>query len=107
MSKSQRDKGARVEREIVQRHLDMGVKAERVPMSGASAYTHDGDVDIYPFGEDAGALVCEVKARANGGGFTTLEKWLGESDVMFLRRDRQDPMVVLPWRVWERICKKL
>jgi Holliday junction resolvase len=30
------DKGARIEREIVTRHAVLGVKAERVPLSGAT-----------------------------------------------------------------------
>jgi hypothetical protein len=32
-----------------------------------------GDVDLYIFGRDAAPLVCEVKARASGEGFATLE----------------------------------
>jgi hypothetical protein len=30
----------------------------------------------------------------------TLEKWLGEYDCLFLRRNSAEPMVLLPWRVW-------
>ena len=41
-----------------------------------------------------------MKARSTGAGFATLERWLGENDVLFLRRDRQEPIVVLPTRVW-------
>jgi Holliday junction resolvase len=36
MSKMSRDKGARIEREIVAAHGALGIKAERVPLSGAS-----------------------------------------------------------------------
>ncbi len=50
-------------------------------------------------------LISEVKARANGEGFTTLERWLGENDVLFLVRDRAQPLVVLPWRSWRRVLK--
>jgi hypothetical protein len=43
-------------------------------------------------------------------GFVTLENWLGEYDALFLRRDRADPMIVLPWRVWAlllgRVCRR-
>ncbi len=108
MSRSQRDKGARREREIVNRHLEMGVHAERVPLSGATHYQGGGhDVDIYPYGLDAGALVGEVKARKDGVGFVTLERWLGENDLLFLWRDRAEPLVVLPWRVWRTILGKV
>lgn len=107
MGKPSRDKGHRRERQIVALHVDLGIHAERVPLSGASRYQGNGaDIDIYPFGEDAGALVGEVKARASGEGFKTLERWLGENDMLFLVRDRQEPMVVLPWGTWERLLKR-
>ena len=108
MSRSQRDKGARRERELVAKHLELGVHAERVPLSGAAHYRgQDHDIDVYPFGEDAGALIAECKARASGAGFVTLEKWLAENDLLFLVRDRADPLVVIPWRVWELILGRL
>jgi len=101
MSKSQRDKGVRAERDIVDRHKAIGVSAERYPLSGASRFRGSGhDVDLYPFGRDAAPFVAEVKARKNGSGFTQLEKWLGEYQVLFLRRDRADPLILgsLFWR---------
>ncbi len=107
MGKPSRDKGQRRERQIVALHVALGIHAERVPLSGASRYQGNGaDIDIYPFGEDAGALVGEVKARHSGAGFVTLERWLGENDLLFLVRDRADPLVVVPWRVWERLVKR-
>ena len=107
MSKLSRDKGARAERELVALHTEIGVKAERVPLSGASRYKGNGaDVDVYAFGPNAGPLVCEVKARATGEGFALIERWLGENDALFLRRDRAQPLVVLPWRVWTRLLGK-
>ncbi len=105
MSRMEREKGARVEREIVTRHKAIGVFAERVPMSGASAYTHDADVDVYPWGQEAGALVAEVKARK------ALPKmmmdWLGENDLLFCKQNRQEPVVMMPWRVYERFLKRV
>lgn len=44
-----------------------------------------------------------MKARANGAGFTTLEKWFANYDALFLRRNGADPLALLPWRVWARI----
>ena len=99
-----RRKGDRIEREIVEMHKALGVHAERVPLSGASHYQgRNADIDIYPAGRDAAPLCCEVKARAGGAGFVTLEKWLGENDVLFLRRNNAEPVVVLPWRTWAKI----
>ena len=103
MGKASRDKGNRREREIVNAHKELGVHAERVPLSGASRYQGNGaDVDIYWKGRDNGPLISEVKARASGGGFVTLEKWLGDNDILFLVRDRASPIVTLSWRTY---CK--
>src|SRR4029077_705691 len=99
--RSPRAKGNRVERELSQRHKALGVHAERYPLSGASRFRGAGhDIDIYALGSEAAPLVAEVKARASGGGFTTLERWLGEYDLLVLRRNNTDPMIVLPWRTW-------
>jgi hypothetical protein len=96
-----RQKGNRIEREIVDRHLDLGIKAERYPLSGASRFRGSShDVDVYVFGTDEAPLVAEVKARKKGAGFTQLETWLGEYDLLVLRRNHPDPMIVLPWRTW-------
>jgi Holliday junction resolvase len=99
-----RRKGDRIEREIVHLHEGLGVKAERYPLSGASRFRGSGhDLDIYAFGADEAPLVAEVKARKNGAGFVTLEQWLNEYDVLFLRRDNAQPLVLLPWRIWARL----
>jgi hypothetical protein len=101
-----RSKGDRVERGIVAQHLDIGVFAERVPLSGAARYQGNGtDIDVYALGRDAAPLRAEVKARKDGQGFATLERWLGNADALFLRRDRADPVVVLPWATWSRLLK--
>jgi Holliday junction resolvase len=100
----QRRKGARLERELVGLHRGLGVHAERVPLSGAMRYPCGGhDVDVYAFGRDAPPLVAEVKGRGRGEGFRQLEKWLGENDALFLRRDQAEPLVLLPWSTWTRL----
>ena len=103
-----RAKGDRVEREIVSRHAAIGVKAERYPLSGGSRFRGSShDVDIYAFGKDEAPLVAEVKSRRSGAGFVTLEKWLGEYDCLFLRRDSAEAMVLLPWRVWAALLARV
>jgi Holliday junction resolvase len=103
-----RRKGDRVEREIVDRHRALGIHAERYPLSGASKFRSSGhDVDLYLFGRDEVPAVAEVKGRKNGTGFTTIERWLGEFDVLFLRRDNADPLIVLPWRMWTRLVERV
>ena len=107
MGKSQRDNGNRAEREIVDRHKAIDIHAERYPLSGASRFRGSGhDVDIYPFGRDAAPLTVEVKARGNGSGFTLLEKWLGDYDALFLRRNRAEPLVLLPWSTWVALLER-
>jgi len=102
MGKSQRDKGARIEREMVNRHKEIGIHAVRQPDSGAFGTSHKkeeltGDLVI------AKRFRAEVKARVNGEGFKTLEKWLGNHDMLFLRRDAAEPLVVLPWAVYRQL----
>jgi Holliday junction resolvase len=103
-----RQKGDRIERELVELHKALGIHAERYPLSGASRFRGSGhDLDIYAFGRDQAPLVAEVKARKDGQGFATLEKWLGEFDVLALRRNNAEPMIVLPWRTWAALLAKV
>jgi Holliday junction resolvase len=102
-----RQKGDRCERELVELHRSLGIHAERYPLSGASRFRGSGhDIDIYAFGKDEAPFVAESKARKNGDGFVTLEGWLSDYDILFLRRNRAEPLVVLPWRVWARLIKR-
>lgn len=103
MGKASRDKGLRRERAIVQLHTACGLRAERVPLSGATRYRGNGaDVDLYVRGAEP--LKAEVKARAEGEGFKTLERWLGDNDALFLVRDRATPLVVVPLPVWLEVA---
>jgi hypothetical protein len=102
-----RQKGNRIEREIVDRHLAIGVKAERYPLSGASRFRGSGhDIDLYLFGPEEAPAVGEIKARKDGAGFTMLERWLGEYDCLFLRQNNADPLVLVPWRLWARLLER-
>jgi len=79
----------------------LSVIPSRVP-AGFAAPSND----LYVHGRDEAPLVAEVKARQNGAGFARLEKWLGNYDALFLRRDRADALVVLPWRVWADLIQR-
>jgi hypothetical protein len=100
VSRRSRDKGARIEREIVNLHRSAGIVAERVPLSGAAGGLFAGDLVVDGLGR------AEVKARAGGAGFATIERWLADHDGLFLRRDRALPLVVLPWRVYLRLLTR-
>lgn len=94
MGKPSRDKGMRIEREIVNRHHEAGIAAERVPLSGAAGGSYTGDVRI------ADRWTAEVKGRSNGEGFVQIERWLANYELLFLRRDRSAPLVVMPWEAY-------
>jgi hypothetical protein len=103
-----RRKGNRVEREIVESHRALGIHAERYPLSGASRFRGSGhDLDLYVFGREEAPLVGECKARKDGGGFVQLERWLGEYDLLLLKRNHADPLVLLPWRIWTRLLEQV
>lgn len=97
MGKPSRDKGLRVERELVNKLKESGIDAKRVPLSGA-AEGFKGDIQI-------GEFVAEVKARKDGAGFKTLEAWLGENDFLFLKKNNTDPMVVLTWPMFVELVQ--
>ena len=84
MSKSQRDKGALVEPAIVKMHQDAGIACTKVSRSG---YTGP-DLRI------AGRFAGEVKGRKEAP--KTIMAWLGDNDVLFIKSDRQQPLVVMP-----------
>jgi hypothetical protein len=63
------------------------------------------DVDIYPFGPDAAPLCGEVKGRGKGAGFATLERWLGDNDVLFLRRITLQPSSPCPGAPGNPCCR--
>lgn len=102
MSKMQRDKGKRIELEIVNLFRDWGLKAMRVPLSGATEYAK-GDVDLYLFCRDA-PLVAEVKSRKNG--FKQLTSWLGDNDFLVVRPNNGPPMFVLPVETMRELCTR-
>lgn len=89
-----RQKGDRAERALVRYLQDRGFVAERVPLSGSVGGSYTGDLSVPVIGRD---LCVEVKVRA--GGFTTLYRWLEGRDLLILKADRREPLVVLPLRL--------
>ena len=85
-----RSKGARTERGIVNALKASGIAAVRVPLSGAVGGRFGGDIVLPLMGRD---LCVEVKARADG--FRELYSWLNQRDVLIVKADRQEPLVVL------------
>ena len=99
--RSAKSKGTRVEREMVKKLEGEDIPAWRVPMSGALGGSLNADLKIGPEKE----WDVEVKARSGGGGFVQLERWLGNNHFLFLKRDRQDPLVTMEWGVFVELFK--
>jgi hypothetical protein len=93
MSKSQRDKGARVERRILKLFQEAGMDGKRVGFLPALGIPTTGDLEIN--GESV-----EVKARKNGAGFKTIEEWLGENYALVLVANNKEPLIVQRLSDW-------
>ena len=74
--------------------LDADIPAQRIPLSGQVGGLFSGDIRI------AENYTAEVKARKNGEGFATIQRWLGENDFLFLKQDRKAPIVVMTWEMY-------
>jgi len=85
MGKKSRDKGYRLEHELVMKLKEMGFNAERIPLSGGAGGSFSGDLLIN--GKKA-----EVKGRAQG--FKEIYKWLEPVDYLFIRSDRKEWLVI-------------
>jgi Holliday junction resolvase len=89
--RASRDKGNRTERAIVRLLQERGLAAERVPLSGAARGRFGGDVSVPVLGVDR-----RVEVKCRGDGFRELYKWLAGADVLIVRADRRELLVVVP-----------
>jgi hypothetical protein len=117
MASSSKRKGDAFEREIVALHQKDGIPARKVPLSGAVGGAYVGDVVVGPLDSGRGyhvELVGECKKRKTGAGFVQLERWLGDANVLFLRRNRAAgdgqkapcPLVVMDWPIWSMLARQ-
>ena len=97
MGKMQRNKGNRVEREIVNYLKENGIPAKRVPLSGA-AEGFKGDIII------DGSLRAEVKARKDG--FKQIYEWLEGNDYLFIKANRKPVLVVMEISEFIKLLKE-
>lgn len=99
--RSPRQKGNRAERALVRYLQDHGFAAERVPLSGSAGGSYLGDLTVALLGVDR---VAEVKVR--GAGFRQLYSWLNGRDLLIVRADRLEPLVILPLKLAATIAAK-
>jgi len=98
--RSPRQKGNRFERALVRFLHDRGFAACRVPLSGAAGGKYLGDIDLPLLGVDR---IVQAKHRANG--FRELYAWLDGADLLIVRADRREPLVILPLKLAAEIAK--
>ena len=97
MGKKSRDKGYRVENELVNKLKENGFDAHRVPLSGGVA-GYPGDIRIND------KYLMEVKARKSG--FKTIRDWMGDNDFIALKDDRKEPLVAMNWGKFVQLLLK-
>jgi hypothetical protein len=91
-----RDKGARAERAIVRLLRAQGIVATKI----SGRYKPGADISVALLGTDRAV---EVKCRA--AGFRELYGWLNDRDVLIVKADRQEPLVVLRMSLAAEIAK--
>ena len=86
-----RQKGDRLERALVRLLAQRGIIAVRVPQSGSKGGRFRGDLVLPLRGRE---LVREVKHR--GSAFRRLYTWLVDRDLLLIKADHREVLVVLP-----------
>lgn len=105
MPNRSRQKGDRFERACIHDLKELGVPAERVPLSGAAGGSHTDDLDIVVCGERWKAE-CKTRARA----WSDLFGWISRSDrrppdVLLIKSDRTATLVVMPLETFGRLAQ--
>ena len=91
-----RDKGARAERALVRFLQGRGFAAEKI----SGMYKPGADINLPLLGRDR-----RVEVKVRGTGFRQLYAWLDCRDLLIVRADRREPLVILPLRLGAQIAK--
>ena len=94
-----RSKGARTERGIVNALKASGIAAVRVPLSGAVGGRFAGDIVLPLMGRDL------RRGEGPSRWFRELYSWLNERDVLIVKADRQEPLVIVRLSLAAEIAK--
>jgi Holliday junction resolvase len=97
--RASRDKGNRLERAVVRLLQDHGLAGERVPLSGSAGGSYLGDLSVPVLGVDR---TVECKSRKDG--FRELYAWLQARDLLIIKADRRDALVVIPLKLATEIA---
>lgn len=89
--RGRRQKGDRFERELVHKFQEEGFAAERIPLSGAMRGKFGGrDVSVPILGAD-----WSIEAKHHENGFTSIYEWIDPVDILALRRNHCEPLIIL------------
>ncbi len=101
-----RQKGDRFERACVSALVDLGVPAERVPLSGAAGGSFTDDLYVEVCGQRE-QIECKTRARA----WSDLFGWLNPKHhpkppfALMIKADRTDTLVVMTLPQFARLAK--
>jgi hypothetical protein len=70
-----------------------------VPLSGAIGGAWSGDIELELFNR---THKIQVKARRE---FRTLQQWLAGADLLILKADRCNPLVVMPIQLFAQLAR--
>jgi hypothetical protein len=89
--RSPKRKGVRIERQLVNQLVELGLRCFRVALFGAAGSERTGDIHVPLLGRTR-----RVQVKCCGDGFRQLYSWLGNSDFLIVKADRRNPLMVLP-----------
>jgi len=96
MPNPQRQKGDRFERQCVDRLKELGLEAQRVPLSGAAGGLFGSDIVV------AGHKIeCKTRKRA----WTDLFNWLPGNHALMIKADRTETLVVMSLETFADMLK--
>ena len=101
MSAKAKIRGYNHEISVRDKHIVAGIPCERVPLSGSMGGKYAGDLCVPSV--ERREFILECKARRNGSGFKMIEDWIEGKDILFMRRNNQEDLVVMPLSVYTKL----
>ena len=103
MSAKSKIRGYNHEISVRDKHTEAGIPCERVPLSGSMGGKYQGDLCIPSI--EHREFILECKARRNGSGFKMIEQWIEDKDLLFMRRNNQEDLVVMPMNIYIKLMQ--
>ena len=104
MSAKSKIRGYNHEISIRDKHAAAGIGCERVPLSGSMGGKYTGDLCVPSI--EHREFILECKARKNGSGFKVIEDWIEDADILFMRRNNQEDLVVMRMDLYMKLMKR-